>query len=110
MKLNLDLPKDKRDFIERQVNHLKKDSETFTLFCNAIESLSFEESWSQKIFQCLTSNGKNPFKFPTTTELEDCTYGSAIVKQCELSGTKWRSLEKEYYQFLLDHYSMEKKQ
>ena len=60
MKLNLDLPKDKWDFIERQVNHLKKDSETFTLFCNAIESLSFEESWSQKIFQCLTSNGKNP--------------------------------------------------
>ena len=53
MKLNLDLPKDRWDFIERQVNHLKKDSETFTLFCNAIESLSFEESWSQKIFQCL---------------------------------------------------------
>ena len=109
MKLNLDLPKDKWDFIERQVNHLKKDSETFTLFCNAIESLSFEESWSQKIFQCLTSNGKNPFKFPSTTELKDCIMGDSIIKQTEMKKIKWASIEKHYYQFLLDNYSMEKK-
>jgi hypothetical protein len=109
MKLNLDLPKDKWEFIERQIHHLKKDSETFTLLCNAIESLSFEESWSQKIFQCLTSNGKNPFKFPSTFELQECTNGSGIVKQSEIAGIKWKSLEKQYYQFLLDHYSMEKK-
>jgi hypothetical protein len=109
MKLQLDLPKDRWDFIKNKLEPFTNDSETITLFLNAIESLSFEESWSQKIFQCLTSNGKNPFKFPTTTELEDCTYGSAIVKQCELSGTKWRTLEVQYYQFLLDHYSMQKK-
>lgn len=109
MKLNLDLPIDRWNFVLQKLEPHKVDSETITLFCNAIESLSFEESWPQKIFQCLTSNGKNPFKFPTTTELEECTYGSAIVKQCELSGTKWKSLEKIYYQFLLDNYSMEKK-
>ena len=60
MKLKLDLPIDRWNFVLQKLEPHKKDSETITLFCNAIESLSFEESWPQKIFQCLTSNGKSP--------------------------------------------------
>ena len=109
MFLKLDLPIDRWHFVLKKLEPHKKDSETITLFCNAIESLSFEESWSQKIFKCLTSNGKNPFKFPSTTELKDCIMGDSIIKQTEMKKIKWASIEKHYYQFLLDNYSMEKK-
>ena len=109
MILNLDLPIDKWQFLNTKLQPYKKDSETITLICNAIESLTFKESWSQKIFQCLTANGKNPFKFPSTHELGDCNLGHGLIKQVELAGIKWKTLEKQYYQFLLDHYNMEVK-
>ena len=91
------------------IGSLGQYAETITLICNAIESLTFKESWSQKIFQCLTANGKNPFKFPSTHELGDCNLGHGLIKQVELAGIKWKTLEKQYYQFLLDHYNMEVK-
>ena len=109
MKLKLDLPIDRWNFVLQKLEPHKKDSETITLFCNAIESLSFEESWSQKIFQCLTSNGKNPLKFPSTWELKGCLMGDSIIKQTEMKKIKWGSLEKDYYQFILDNFSLDKK-
>ena len=109
MILNLDLPVDKWQFLKTKLQPHKKDSETITLICNAIESLTFKESWSQKIFQCLTANGKNPFKFPSTHELGDCNLGHGLIKQVKLAGIKWKTLEKQYYQFLLDHYNIEVK-
>ena len=109
MKLKLDLPIDRWNFVLQKLEPHKKDSETITLFCNAIESLSFEESWPQKIFQCLTSNGKNPLKFPSTTDLKGCLMGDSIIKQTEMKKIKWGNLEKDYYRFLLDNYSLEKK-
>ena len=109
MKLKLDLPIDRWNFVLQKLEPHKKDSETISLFCNAIESLSFEESWSQKIFQCLTANNKSPLKFPSTTELKDCVMGDSIIKQTEMKKIKWGSLEKEYYKFLLDNFSLEKK-
>ena len=42
MKLNLDLPKDRWDFIKSKLEPLIDDSETITLFCHAIESFDFE--------------------------------------------------------------------
>ena len=44
-----------------------------------------------------------------THELGDCNLGHGLIKQVELSGIKWKTLEKQYYQFLLDHYNMEVK-
>ena len=43
MKLKLDLPIDRWNFVLQKLEPHKKDSETISLFCNAIESLSFEE-------------------------------------------------------------------
>ena len=44
MILNLDLPIDKWQFLNTKLQPYKKDSETITLICNAIESLTFKES------------------------------------------------------------------
>ena len=35
--------------------------------------------------------------------------GDAIIKQTEMKKIKWGSLEKDYYKFLLDNFSLEKK-
>ena len=109
MRLKLDLPTDSWNFILNKLEPHKKDSETITLFCNAIESLSFEESWSQKIFQCLTANGRNPFKFPSTWELKDCLMGASIIKQSEIKKIKWSDLKDDYYTFLSSNFILEKK-
>ena len=35
--------------------------------------------------------------------------GDSIIKQTEMKKIKWGSLEKDYYKFLLDNFSLEKK-
>ena len=109
MKLNLDLPRERWEFIKSKLEPHKNDSETVTLFCHAIEAFDFEESFPSKIFQCLSASGSNPFKFPDVKTLNSCNGGAGLIKQAAQAGFSWPSLSEPYYQFLLDNFKMIKK-
>jgi hypothetical protein len=109
MKLKLDLPKERWDFIKSKLEPHKNDSETVTLFCLAIESLDFEISIEQRIFQALSGSSKNPLKFPTARTLQDCSGGAGLVTEINRMGLSLPKLEITYYQFLLDNFKIIKK-
>jgi len=109
MKLNLDLPKERWEFIKKKLEPFKDDSETVTLFCHAIESFNFEESFPQKIFKCLSASGRNPFKFPDVRTLTSCNGGAGLIRQSAQAGISWPTLSEPYYQFLLDNFKMVQK-
>ena len=44
MRLKLDLPAERWQFIKNKLEPFKNDSETITLFCHAIDSFDLEES------------------------------------------------------------------
>ena len=75
----------------------------------AIESLDFETSIEQRIFQVLTGSSKNPLKFPTARTLQDCCGGAGLVTEINRMGLSLPKLEDKYYQFLLDNYEMKEK-
>ena len=109
MKLKLDLPKERWNFIKSKLEPHKNDSETVSLFCLAIESLDFEISIEQRIFQALSGSSKNPFKFPTARTLQECSGGAGLVTEINRMGLSLPKLENKYYQFLLDNYEMKEK-
>ena len=60
MKLKLDLPLDRWNFVLQKLEPHKNDSETVTLFCLAIESLDFEISLILDVSNPLSiSSGSN---------------------------------------------------
>ena len=109
MKLQLDLPKDRWDFIKSKLEPFTNDSETITSFCHAIDAFDFEESFPSKIFQCLSASNKNPFKFPDVRTLTSCSGGPGLIKQSAQAGISWPTLSEPYYQFLLDNFKMVQK-
>tara|TARA_R100001594_G_scaffold79821_1_gene114408 strand:- start:31 stop:360 length:330 start_codon:yes stop_codon:yes gene_type:complete len=109
MRLKLDLPAERWQFIKSKLEPFKNDSETITLFCHAIDSFDLEESIPQKIFQVLSASGKNPFQFPKARTLQDCNGGAGLVTEISRMGLSLPKLEITYYQFLLDNFRMEKK-
>ena len=109
MKLTLSLSKDQWDLVLNRLNKFRKDSETIDLVCLAIESQDFEQSFAKELYECLTSNGVNPFRFPKTTEMKPLTGGHRFCKRSELAGKKWQDLEPEYYAFLLQIHGGKKK-
>ena len=109
MKLKLDLPKDRWDFIKNKLEPYKNDSETVSLFCLAIESLDFQVSIEQRIFQALSGSQKNPLKFPTARALQECSGGAGLVTEINRMGLSLPKLETTYYQFLLDNFKMVQK-
>ena len=109
MQLKLDLQIERWEFIKSILEPHKNDSETVSLFCLAIESLDFEISIEQRIFQALSGSSKNPFKFPTARTLQECSGGAGLVTEINRMGLSLPKLEITYYQFLLDNFRMEKK-
>ena len=91
--VDLDLPKERWEFIKSKLEPHKNDSETVTLFCLAIESLDFEVSIEQRIFQVLSGSSKNHLKFPTARTLQDCSGGAGLVTEINRAGLSLPKLE-----------------